>query len=228
MSRKHLYKQIFTIIYIALIKYIIDEKLYITTLQEMISHGFKTYHINDFIYLALYLKTKKFINASNISILIYVRDIQYNKLYNIACKFHTIRSVFLDNRIRMIDRVHVIQQIIRNYLHLMHSFSKIDKLENHITDHEIIKNWLVDAQNNIIERLQILCNTHFTIRQLQYLDVHIISYHDAVNMQYQELEKYYCDCIHMIKNKLNQGIESCNQYIECELNYINWCHNINK
>jgi hypothetical protein len=128
MSKKEMYKRIYSITYVAIINNLIDEIRYINVLQRLSMVGFKTYHINNFDKLAIYMKSLGLDDSFNISILIHFRDINYKKIADIATIFEDIGIVFSYKRKSMINRINKIRAMIKTKLITMRSFRKMDKM----------------------------------------------------------------------------------------------------
>ena len=112
-SKKEMYKQIYKVTYLANINGMIAESRFIDVLQKISSYGFKTYHINNFDRLTMYMENIGLTDSFNISILLYLRDTHYKKISTIAINFEEIGKVFSNKRKRMIDRVYSICKILK-------------------------------------------------------------------------------------------------------------------
>ena len=95
-----MYRQIYKIIYLANINNIINESKYIDILQKISNDGFKTYHVEDFDRLTMYMQNIGLNDSFNISLLLYLRDINYKKLSEIAMAFDDVGIIFRQKRIK--------------------------------------------------------------------------------------------------------------------------------
>lgn len=147
-NKKDMYRQIYKIIYLANINNIINESKYIDILQKISNDGFKTYHVEDFDRLTMYMQNIGLNDSFNISLLLYLRDINYKKLSEIAMAFDDVGIIFSAKKNKMVDRVHLIGKFFKNKLKIIKSFKKIDIYSNisKIIDNEnpIKKNYIYD------------------------------------------------------------------------------------
>lgn len=130
-SKKEMLIQIYRVTYIANINKMIDETRYINVLQKITMNGFKTYHIEDFDKLTLYMQNIGLNDSFNISILLHLRDTNYKKMSEIAILFTDIGEIFSHKKRKMVDRIHKIRKLIKNKLILIKSFKKIERLSNY-------------------------------------------------------------------------------------------------
>lgn len=86
--------------------------------------------------------------------------------------------------------------------------------------------WTYHTQLDLIERLHLIAQKHFTLDQLKYMNVNIM-YASAINaMSHFDLENYYINVIEKIESSLKEWIMVCKMYIDVEVNYMECCENI--
>jgi hypothetical protein len=73
----------------------------------------------------------------------------------------------------------------------------------------------------------LLAQKHFTLEQLQYMNVELKHIQIIETMSCEELESYYFTVIDFIENALRQWFITCKMYIDIEINYIECCQGIN-
>lgn len=254
-NRKELYKQIYRIIYVANINRLIDETLYINMLQKLSMEGFKTYHINDFDKLTLHLQSIGLIDSFNVSILIYLRDMNYKRMSDIAILFADIGKIFSVKKKRMVDRMNKIRKLLKDKLEVIKSFKKFERItifsnfidnidnvrfvDNMINDNSFSQNkkkrmpvkrikneWIYYTCTDLIDRLHFIAQNHFTLNQLKYMEVELKHIREIKAMNHTNLEKYYIYVIDTIEKNLREWMMVCRMYIDIEINYVECCDNL--
>lgn len=233
-KRKEIYKRIFLVSYIAVIRGEIDEKKYICILEKLNQVDFKTYNINNFSKMLDYLNVCGFNDAYNISALLNLRDINYKKISEIALNFEDIGSIFSYKKKDITYRITKIRKMIIAKLKIIESFEKLDiyDSENNINNETILpktfiyEEWVYYTRKEIINRLHILAQKYFTLEQLQYLNVELKHIIDIENMKITDLEKYYYSVMTHIKKAYKNWIDLCELYIDIEINYLENIENI--
>jgi hypothetical protein len=233
-KKKEIYKRIFLVSYIAVVRGVIDEKKYIYILEKLNQVDFKTYNINNFSKMLTHLNTCGYKDAFNISLLLYVRDTSYKKISAIALNFEDIGNIFSYKKNDITYRITKIRKMIIAKLKIIESFEKMDiyDSENNINNETILpktiiyEEWVYYTRKEIINRLHILAQKYFTLEQLQYLNVDLKHINDIENMKITDLEKYYYSVITDIKKAYKIWIDLCELYIDIEINYLENIENI--
>ena len=215
-NKKDTFRQIFTVTYIANVNKLINESKYIEVLQNLSLGGFKTYHVNDFEKLVMYMQTIGLDDSFNISLLLHLRDTNYKKMTDIALVFDKIGEILSVKKHTMVDRMHQIRSLIKEKLDFIKAYKRIDtiksfsnfikvgtipcinsKTENYqkLSKTLIESQWESHTKQDIIERLHLLCQNHFTIEQMKQMHVEL-KYASEINiMSHKQLEQYYFDVI---------------------------------
>jgi hypothetical protein len=249
-SKKETYKDIYNVFYIATIKKMITEKIYIDALQKLNTIGFKTYHIDNFEKLSLHLQSIGLEDSFNISILMYLRDTNYKKMSEVAILFSDIGEIFATKKKKMVDRMLHIRNILKQKLDIIKVFRKIEKANSFsvlndsglqmLSINSITKGFskmkmtkdMIEAEfkyyvkMDIIDRLHLLVDNHYSLNQLQYMGVELKYASDIHNMTHDDLEDYYIDVLNKIDKSLKMWMIICRMYIDIEVNYIECCENI--
>lgn len=240
MSKKELYIDIFKITYLSLIYGLISDTLYIDILQKLTINGFKTYHIDDFERLILYMYNTGIVNSFNISVLIHYRDICYKTLSDISKNFDDIRTIFSVKKKKMILRIENISNILKNKRNVLKSFRKNDRYDSinmvlsnssdnkkrYLSNDIIQKYWDYYTRLDIMDRLYILVDKHYKLNELSYMGVNLQLTSHLNRFTCFELENYYIKTISIIETKLRDWILTCRMYIDIEINYLECCKNI--
>lgn len=246
-NKKETYRHIYKVTYLANINKNINENKYINILQKLNTEGFKTYHIDDFEKLILCLYNNKLYDSYNISLLIYLRDINYKELSSVALMFNDIGEIFSYKKKNMITRVHEISKVIKDKINLMMAFKKIEKyhsvinsinfvnyeanLSNACKKHNNVDNKICDnaisddnntANNHIINNASNIINKSFIDNKTIVDEWKYYSRHDIMNRLHVLTEKYYT--IEQLKF-MNVNLKHINEinameYIELENFYI--------
>lgn len=246
-NKKDTFKQIFSVTYIANVNKLINESKYIEVLQNLSLGGFKTYHINDFEKLTMYMQTIGLIDSFNISLLLHLRDTNYKKMIEIAMIFDEIGEILSVKKMTMVDRMHKIRIIIKEKLDFIKSYKRIDTIKSFDTfmrignipcisnkdtispkmsDTLIESEWEYHTKQDIIDRLHMLCQKHFSLEQLKFMQVELKYVSEIINMQHKQLEQYYLDVIKNIESSLKEWLVICKMYVDIEINYMECCNNI--
>lgn len=246
-SKKTMYKQIYKVTYLANINKLIDEYKYIDVMQKLSTVGFKTYHINNFDMLTIHMKNIGLIDSFNISLLLYVRDTNYKVLLGVALRFDKIGKIFGMKRKKMVVRVHKIRKLLKEMGIMMKSFGKLEKketaiaiimkegsildnanknCENIITREKIESNWIYCTRQDIMDRLHLLSQKHFTLEQLEFMGVKLILLSTLNNYSYEKLEKYYIYVVEKMEQTIKSWETICRLYVDIEVNYAECCQNI--
>jgi hypothetical protein len=245
-NMKEMYKQIYKVIYIANINQLIDETRYVNVLQSLSMNGFKTYHIDNFDKLSLHMQNIGLTDSFNISLLIHLRDMNYKKLSEFALNFRDIGNIFSHKKNKMIDRIRLISNVLKDKLFVIKSFKKIETYDlfkqcncesfNLCDEVDIIdtsvklmnkkrieNEWLHYTREDIINRLHLLAQKHYNIDQLKYMNVEIKSINELNVMTHDILELYYKNVTHQIEKSLKSWLTICKMYIDIEVNYVECC-----
>lgn len=91
---------------------------------------------------------------------------------------------------------------------------------------DIMPEWLHYTRNDIINRLHLLAQKHFTLNQLIFMDVELKTINQIMDMSYINLEKYYLTVVSAIDHSLKEWSVICKMYIDIEINYVECCNNI--
>lgn len=225
-EKKELYIQIYKIAYIANINNFIEDTKYINVLQQLSINGFKTYFIDNFNKLVIHMHNIGLIDSFNVSMLIYLRDINYKQLSEIAILFGDIGRIFSCKKRKMVYRVNIIRKIIKCKIFVIKSFKKIEKLGDAMTNN--IKLWYYNSRIDILDRLHLLVNKYYSIEQLRYMGVEIKHITEINNMNYINIESYYSSVVKKIHSVLKGWLLICRLYIDIEINYYECCENIIK
>ena len=110
-SNKKMLKDIFSAVYVANIKRCIDEDRYIQIIKSISDNGFKTYYVKDFDRLTVYLKEQGLNKSYAISILLYLRDENYNKIVEIARQFTDIKKIINNKSKKTVEKVHEVSNV---------------------------------------------------------------------------------------------------------------------
>lgn len=244
-SKKETYKDIYNVFYIATIKNMINEHIYIDVLQKLSMAGFKTYHIDNFEKLTLHLQSIGLNDSFNISILMYLRDTNYKKMSEIAILFDEIGEIFALKKKKMVDRMLIIRKILKQKLDLIKVFRKIEKITNFSviseSENQLLKlnlnkikmsKSMIESEFkhyiklDIIDRLHLIAERHYTLNQLQYMGVELKYVSEIQKMSHDDLENYFIDVLNKIDKSIKSWITICRIYIDIEINYIECCQNI--
>ena len=227
-KKREIYKRIFLVSYIAIIRGEIDEKKYIRILEKLNQVDFKTYNINNFSKMLDYLHLCGFNNAYNISMLLNIRDIHYKKISDIALKFEDIGNIFSYKKKDITYRITKIRKKLISKLKIIEAFEKLDTYDTEnnpnnetiLTKDVIYNEWIYYTRREIINRLHILISQYFTLEQLEYMNVELKHIIEIENMKITDLEKYYYNVIECIKSVYKNWISICELYIDIEINYL--------
>ncbi len=250
-NKKETFKQIFTVTYVANINKLIDESKYIEVLQNLSMGGFKTYHVNDFDKLTMYMQTIGQNDSFNISLLLHLRDTNYKKMTEIALNFDEIRDILSVKKTTMVDRMHQIRTIIKDKLDFIKAYKRVDTIKSFnafikignipcirnisttsntsntpkskMSDTMIGSEWENYTKQDIIDRLHLLCQKHFTLDQMKLMNVELKYVSEISNMSHEHLESYYFDVIKNIESSLKEWLMICKMYVDIEINYIECC-----
>jgi len=240
MSGKDLYRQIYKVTYVANINQMIDEMKYINVLQILSMNGFKTYHIDNFDKLTLHMKKIGLTDSFNISILLHLRDVNYKKISDVSLLFEDVGQIFSYKKDTMICRIQKIRKLLKKKLAVIKSFKKIEKMGNfnstnnmktddiQISSNSMIKNkiedeWKYNTRNDIMERLHLLAQKYFTLKQFEYMNVELKYVSEIENMTHRQLEEYYLKSLSNIEKSLKEILITCRMYIDVEVNYVECC-----
>ena len=216
---------IYKITYISLVNKYIDENSYINILKKLVLKGFKSYEIENYSRLVMYLYDKKFNDAFNISILLYMKDLKYMELLKVAKMFEDIAHIFSYKKESMIDRIKKINVLVNDKIKLLKSFVLTDTICPN--DIKVMNNWIYFTRKEILDRLTLIVEKYITIEQLQFMNIKILHITDIYKMDTHSLTNYYTYFIKHLIDKLNEFIDICKLYIDIEVNYIECCNNIN-
>jgi len=223
MNKKNVYKNIYKLFFVALIKDLIEEKLYILTLQKLCNYGFKLYHIDDFKDLLNNLHNLNLFDSYNISLLLFLRDIYFKKLILFSKVFN------YSDKTQIKDKLYEIKNILNNKLKIIQAFKKIERQENAlIASINIgifdITDWKNNTKDDIIERLMLLKKKHFNKKQLVFMNIPMLHLEELE--LFIDLENYYIDFVNNIDSKIKEYIENCNIFIQIEEDYDFCCNKL--
>lgn len=86
--------------------------------------------------------------------------------------------------------------------------------------------WRYYTKIDLIDRLHLLAEQHFTINQLRYMNVELKYISEVKKMTHLELEQYYLNVVTTIDHVLKEWMMICRMYIDIEVNYIECCENL--
>ena len=86
--------------------------------------------------------------------------------------------------------------------------------------------WRHYTKSDIIDRLQLLAENHFTLNQLRYMDIDLKYISEIEKMSHIELERYYLTVVNKIDRSLKEWMTICRMYIDIEVNYVECCENM--
>lgn len=86
--------------------------------------------------------------------------------------------------------------------------------------------WRYYTKSDIIDRLHLLAERHFTLNQLRYMNVELKYVSEIERMSHIELERYYLDVVNKIDRALKEWMTICRMYIDIEVNYVECCENM--
>lgn len=234
-SNKKMLKDIFSAVYVANIKRCIDEDRYIQIIKSISDNGFKTYYIKDFDRLTVYLKEQGLNKSYAISILLYLRDENYNKIVEIARQFTDIKKIINNKSKKTVEKVHEVSKSLRKKLDIAKAFIKPEKIESIYSnvdeielklDRELVINeWFIHNRRDIINRLHDLLK-HFTIEQLEFMGVSLIRYDVLLKTDTIELQKYYNQTVNCIIDCIKFWKKTCFLYVDVDLGYLEMCFDI--
>jgi hypothetical protein len=95
-----------------------------------------------------------------------------------------------------------------------------------LSKHKIESEFRYYTKLDIINRLHLLAETHFTLNQLQFMNVELKYLSEIEQMSNIDLELYYFDVLDRIDKSLKAWMTICRMYIDIEINYIECCDNI--
>jgi len=234
-NKKKLFKDIYQAIYVANIKGLIDENRYIRVLQSISENGFKTYHIDNFDRLTIYLKEMKLNRSYIISMLLYLRDENLRKIVEMSRYFKEIRLVLMMRDKKMVERIHLISKFLRDRLLVVNSFIKLEKMESiyqgemngtRLSKNKIIEEWFYQNRQDIIRRLHNLIEL-FNLDQLKYIGVDLIRSDILDRTNNVELQGYYGRTIKRLIATIKSWKRLCLLYVEVDLGYLEACYEIN-
>ena len=108
------------------------------------------------------------------------------------------------------------------------SSNKTTSNKSKLTKHKIESEFRYYIKLDIINRLHLLAENHFTLNQLQYMNVELKYLSEIEKMSNIDLEIYYFDVLDKIDKSLKAWMTICRMYIDIEINYIECCDNIIK
>ena len=261
-SKKEEYKKLYINAYNDNITGSISEVEYVYRLQTLNMKGFKTYHIDNFMLLTDKLHDNGLYDSFNISMLMHMRDLVYNKIADIALIFPDIGNIFAIKKHKMINRINNIQKLLKNKLKCIDAFKRIDNVIftnsvkfndfnefddiddiddiDELDDYDIESRVLNDNINyknqesdlafyikkDIIERLHLLVQIHYTIEQLKFMNIKLKLASEIMNMSHEKLRNYYVYVVSTIECIIIRWINTCNEYINVEINYVECCDNM--
>lgn len=242
ISKKDSYKKKFTQLYNSVIYKYISEKDYIKELQELNSKGFKTYHINTIIDMLTNMQKNELLHAYKITHIIHTRDLLYKDISSFALEFDDIGNIFSSKKTNIIERMHLITDILATKQLCINAFKKIESpspsqspsqsqsplsssvLVNSDSSYSRDNNNALckSIKSDIINRLHQLLQKHYSLRQLKFMNIQLKLSTDIDNMSCMDLFLYYTYVIEKISNELMRWKYLCSQYIATERNYINY------
>lgn len=214
----NLYIELYAAIYVAIINRFIDEELYIKVLKAMCYRGFKTHTIEDFDKLVIYLYQKHFEKSYNVSILFYLRDMNYRKIELIANNFLKIQTIDTCS----INEVYNIKTILINKFDIVKAFYKSEKIESIFMDQILCKTadkkfveseWLYYNRMDIFNRLYSLRDV-FDVDQLQCSGVETVRVDRLEKLNILDLQIYYNRSIDAVINSIQSWMKLCDLFID--------------
>jgi len=228
MLRKDQYIKIYQIIYIATIHRMIDETRYIVILQSLNKNGFKTYHIDEFEKLILYMRSIGMNDGFAISLTIHLRDLAYRKLLDTARLSDDIGLILGCKKIQMVYRVDSIKKYLEHSKTLVRSFAKIEPSQpsqsfQPFQQFQPNTAWHYQMRRDIIRRLYLLSHKHFTLVQLQHMGVGLRLASELNRIAYPMLVSYYLDTVRKIYVAIDALVDVCELYREIDTSYAISC-----
>jgi hypothetical protein len=95
-----------------------------------------------------------------------------------------------------------------------------------MTKSRIESEWRFHTRNDILNRLHLLAQTHFTLNQLTFMGVELKHILEIESMSHNALESYYITTINTVLDSLKDWMMLCRMYIDIEVNYIECCDNV--
>jgi len=86
--------------------------------------------------------------------------------------------------------------------------------------------WEYYVKKDIIERLHLIVQVHYTLEQLKFMNIKLMLISDINNMTHNELRKYYVYVIDKIEKSIKFWMDTCRNYIDIEINYVECCENM--
>lgn len=109
---------------------------------------------------------------------------------------------------------------------IIYDDSKYCSLDTDVKTQKIINEQYV--REDIMIRLHLLAQTHFTIDQLKYMNVELRYVSEINDMKFNELCDYYTRVIGHIQTSIKVLQDMCREYVKIEINYIECCENMIK
>lgn len=104
--------------------------------------------------------------------------------------------------------------------------TSIDPRKRKMSRQKIEFEWRYHTKSDIIDRLHLLAETHFTLNQLRYMNIELKYVSDIEKMAHIDLERYYLDVVNKIDRSLKEWMTICRMYIDIEVNYVECCENM--
>jgi hypothetical protein len=199
----------------------INEKQFLQLIHKLQENGYKSYHVNNNNKLIYYLYQKKYIDTYNYLILIYLRDINLKKLTDISQNIYYVKRI-MDTKNKYSQKIKLLHKKTKEKRKLIELFKKIDFNDSTINDSNILI-----YHNYLIERLITLRN-HFTLEELTYMKISLITISEAKNLTYNEMKNFYQDVFEQIDYVLRELDEFCLRYIDVNKTYMKICNDLNK
>ena len=125
------------------------------------------------------------------------------------------------------DDVSTTNNVLKQTKSIVSDISKIASIrKHHMSKHKIQSEWMYYTKSDIINRLHLLANYHFTLEQLQYMNVELKYINVIQKMTHIEIEQYYINVVNKIITSLKEWILICRMYIDIEVNYVECCENM--
>ncbi|VBB17819.1 hypothetical protein YASMINEVIRUS_282 [Yasminevirus sp. GU-2018] len=86
--------------------------------------------------------------------------------------------------------------------------------------------WRHYLRRDILDRLHLLAQKHFTIDQLKFMNVEIKHITEIESMEIDVLRNYYLRVVKKIEESIKELQDLCREYVKIEINYTECCENM--
>jgi len=211
-----------------------DEHQYVLTLHnyldESIVHAAQFIEIKNIKKLIFHLETISMQFAFKITLYNYIKSDLVAKILNSSKNNTKIETILKQKKIPL-EMICEIENILLKQIAYMNSYdimsyvfgNEVDrtdscKMINYNPPYNIKQKWAEQTKEEAMNRL-ILLSKYFGIKCLKQFDIDLIKYHEACDMKFSSLVKYYNKVIKRIKKELKKCLTYCDAYIEIEKTY---------